>query len=180
MSSPTPAILIENPKGENESWEAWGEKLAEKYKTPAATPNLPVVPGFDKLRTYFTISPSCLIDSDLVSLAAETWSEYGTQWKEYYNSKVAGKPIQTSGPTLPPLPTTEATGEEWAAWGKAVGNAWTAYAAEKGVDLAKVLEGVKYPEEPTDGDWAAYAAQWGEYGKKVQERFQAALAAKSA
>jgi len=115
-----------------------------------------------------------------LSFTAETWSEYGTQWKEYYNTKVAGKPIQTSGPTLPPLPTTDATGEEWAAWGKAVGDTWTAYAAEKGVDLAKVLEGLKYPERPTNGDWAAYAGQWGEYGKQVQERFEAALAAKSA
>jgi len=163
MSSPAPAILVDNPKGQNESWEAWGERLAEKYKTPAATPGLPLVPGFDKL--------------------PETWSEYGIQWKEYYNSKIAGQPIQTSGPTLPPLPTTEATGEEWAAWGKAVGDAWTAYAASKGVDLAKVLEGLEFPEEPTEDngkDWAAYAAQWGEYGNQVQERFKAALAAKSA
>ena len=66
MSSPTPAILIDNPKGENESWEAWGEKLAEKYKTPAATPGLPLVPGFDELRTYFTISSSYLFDPNLV------------------------------------------------------------------------------------------------------------------
>jgi len=113
------------------------------------------------------------------SLTAQTWTEYGTQWKEYYNAKVAGQPIQTSGPTLPPLPTTEATGEEWAAWGKAVGDAWTAYATSKGIDLAKVLEGLKYPEEPTDDNWPAYAAQWGQYGKQVQERFTAALAAKS-
>lgn len=63
MSSETPAILIENPKGENESWEEWGEKLAEKYKTPAATPNLPLVPGQDKLRTSSKISPSSLINS---------------------------------------------------------------------------------------------------------------------
>ena len=114
------------------------------------------------------------------SLTAETWSEYGTQWKEYYNSKVAGKPIQTSGPTLPPFPTTEATGDEWTAWGKAVGDVWTAYAVSKGIDLAKFLEGLKYPEEPTNGDWAAYAAQWGEYGKQIQERFKAASAANSA
>lgn len=114
------------------------------------------------------------------SLTAETWDEYGNQWKEYYNDKVAGKPIPTKGPTLPPLPTTEATGEEWAAWGKAVGAAWTAYAADLGVDLVKITEDLKYPEEPTDGDWSAYAGQWGAYGKQVGERFQAALAAKSA
>lgn len=64
MSSPTPSILVDNPKAENESWETWGERLAEKYKTPAATPGLPLVPGFDKLRTYPTISSSCLIDSN--------------------------------------------------------------------------------------------------------------------
>ena len=64
MSSETPAILIENPKGENESWEEWGEKLAEKYKTPAATPNLPLVPGQDKLRTSFQIVSFSLINSD--------------------------------------------------------------------------------------------------------------------
>jgi len=55
MSSGTSAILLENPKAESESWETWGERLAEKYKTPAATPNLPLVPGFDKLRTSFLI-----------------------------------------------------------------------------------------------------------------------------
>ena len=63
MSSQS-SILIENPKAENESWEEWGEKLALKYKTPANTPNLPLVPGQDKLRTSsVTLSPS-LIDSD--------------------------------------------------------------------------------------------------------------------
>ena len=64
MSSPTPAILIENPKGENQSWEDWGEKLAEKYKTPAATPNLPLVPGQDKLRKSSTLLLSSLVNSD--------------------------------------------------------------------------------------------------------------------
>jgi len=161
MSSETSPILIENPKLENESWETWGERLAEKYKTPAATPNLPLVPGSDKL--------------------PETWSEYGTQWKNYYNTQVAGKPIPTeNGPTLPDLPTTEATGDEWAAWGKGVGEAWSAYLASKGIDMAKVLEGLKGPEEPTDGNWEGYAAQWGEYGAKAEARFKAALAAKSA
>jgi len=161
MSSETPAILIENPKGENESWETWGEKLAEKYKTPAATPNLPLVPGYETL--------------------PETWSEYGTQWKDYYNSKVAGRPITTAnGPTLPPLPTTDATGEEWATWGKAVGAAWTTFAAEKGVDMVEITKDLKYPEEPTDGNWAAYAGKWDTYGNQVEARFKAALAAKSA
>jgi hypothetical protein len=61
-STKTPAILVENPKGENESWQQWGEKLAEKYKTPAATPNLPPVPGHDKLRTSFPILSSPLIN----------------------------------------------------------------------------------------------------------------------
>ena len=64
MSSPTPSILVDNPKAENESWETWGERLAEKYKTPSATPGLPLVPGSDKLRTYLTISSSYLIDSN--------------------------------------------------------------------------------------------------------------------
>jgi len=157
----TPPILVENPKGENESWEAWGERLAEKYKTPSATPNLPLAPGFDTL--------------------PETWLEYGTQWKNYYNTEVAGKPLPTDGgPTLPPLPTTDATGADWAAWGKAVGEAWTAFAAEKGVDLAKACEGLKPPSEPTDGNWAAYPGEWSAYGKEVEARFKAALAAKSA
>ena len=113
------------------------------------------------------------------SSAAETWEEYGTQWKNHYNTNIAGKPIPTSGPTLPALPTTDATGEDWAAWGKAVAEAWSEYANEKGVDLAKALEGLKRPEF-IDGDWAAYSQQWEVYGKQVAERFQAALAAKSA
>jgi len=114
-------------------------------------------------------------------LTAETWSEYGTQWKDYYNTKVAGKPIDSpNGPTLPPLPTTEATGAEWGAWGKAVGEAWVTFAASKGVDLAKVTEGLKYPVEPTDGNWAAYAGQWSAYGDQVAARFKAALDAKNA
>ena len=117
----------------------------------------------------------------LIFLTAETWSEYGTQWKDYYNTKVAGKPIHSeSGPTLPPLPTTEATGAEWGAWGKAVAEVWVAYAAEKGVDLTKVTEGLEHPKEPTDGNWAAYAGQWGAYGDQVAARFKAALAAKNA
>ena len=115
------------------------------------------------------------------SLTAETWGEYGTQWKEYYNTKVAGKPIPSAnGPTIPPLPTTEAAGEEWGTWGKAVAKAWSDFAAEKGVDLAKVTEGLKHPEEPTDDNWAAYAGQWGAYGDQVAARFKAALAVKSA
>lgn len=95
---------------------------------------------------------------------------------------MAGKPIPSTsgGPTLPPLPTTEATGAEWGAWGKAVAEAWTSFAAEKGVDLAKVTEGLEYPKEPTDGNWAAYAGQWGAYGDQVATRFKAALAAKNA
>ncbi|KAF9788060.1 hypothetical protein BJ322DRAFT_1181106 [Thelephora terrestris] len=153
-----PELLKENPKGENESWESWGERLAQKYPTPAATPNLPLVPGHDKL--------------------PETWEEYGTQWKVHYNTHIAGKPIPTSGPTLPPLPTTDATGEDWATWGSAVSEAWNEYAKEKGVDLPKVLEGLKKPEL-INGDWASYSAEWDEYGKQVGEKFQAALAAKS-
>jgi len=161
-SGATPAILIDNPKLEGESWEAWGERLAEKYKTPSATPNLPNVPSYGKL--------------------PETWIEYGTQWKDYYNTKVAGQPLPNpNGPTLPPLPTTEATGEQWAAWGQAVGEAWNAYATEKGVDLSKVVEGLKAPEPPSGGsDWSYYATEWEAYGNQVQERFNAALAAKSA
>lgn len=113
------------------------------------------------------------------SLTAETWEEYGNQWKVHYNTQIAGKPIPTSGPTLPPLPTTDATGEDWAAWGKAVSEAWNTYAAERGIDLPKVLEGLKQPEL-VNGDWASYSQQWDAYGNKVGERFQAALAAKSA
>ena len=129
-------------------------------------------------RSYHPLLPILTIRS---FLAAETWNEYGTQWKDYYNTKVAGKPISSeSGPTLPPLPTTEATGEEWGTWGKAVGEAWTKFAASKGVDLVKVTEGLKYPEEPTDGNWAAYAGQWGAYGDQVGARFKAALAAQTA
>jgi hypothetical protein len=112
------------------------------------------------------------------SLTAETWEEYGTQWKVHYNTHIAGKPIPTSGPTLPPLPTTDATGEDWATWGSAVSEAWNEYAKEKGVDLPKVLEGLKKPEL-INGDWASYSAEWDEYGKQVGEKFQAALAAKS-
>ena len=181
-STESPAILLENPKGENESWEAWGERLAEKYKTPAATPKLPLVPGHDKLRTSFQISP-VLILPILIGffLAAESWNEYGTQWKDYYNTKVAGKPLASAnGPTLPALPTTEATGADWAAWGKAVGEAWTDYAASKGIDLAEVVKGLKLPQEPANEDWAAYAAEWNTYGDQVAARFKAALAAKSA
>lgn len=115
-------------------------------------------------------------------LIAESWSEYGTQWKDYYNTKVAGKPIPSSsgGPTLPPLPTTEADGAEWGAWGKAVAAAWTSYATENGIDLSKVTEGLEYPKEPTDGNWAAYAGKWSVYGDQVAARFKAALAAKNA
>ena len=47
---PTPAILLDNPRGDNQSWEDWGLQLAEKYKTPADTPNLPIVPGQTTLR----------------------------------------------------------------------------------------------------------------------------------
>ena len=129
-------------------------------------------------RSYRPLLPILTIRS---FLAAETWEEYGTQWKEYYNTQIAGKPIPSeNGPTLPPLPTTEATGEEWGAWGKAVAEAWTAFAASKGVDLAKVTEGLKYPEEPTDGNWAAYAGQWSAYGDQVAARFKAALDTKAA
>jgi len=46
--------------------------------------------------------------------------------------------------------------------------------------LAKVVEGLTAPAPPADGNWASYAAEWDAYGNKVQERFNAALAAKSA
>lgn len=46
--------------------------------------------------------------------------------------------------------------------------------------MAKVVEGLKAPAPPTDGNWATYAADMETYGNKVQERFNAALAAKSA
>jgi len=46
--------------------------------------------------------------------------------------------------------------------------------------LAKVTEGLKRPEPPTDGNWAAYPGQWSEYGGQVAARFKAALAAKAA
>ena len=149
-------------------------------------PPLPPTSLLSPVRTSFVRPPQsyCPLSSILTtrfSLAADTWSEYGTQWKDYYNTKVAGKPIPSAdGPTLPPLPTTDATGAEWGAWGKAVADAWTAYAAGKGVDLAKVTEGLVYPEEPTDGNWAAYAGKWGAYGDQVAARFKAALAAKTA
>lgn len=184
MSSESSALLRENPRGETESWEAWGERLAQKYPSPAVTPNLPLVPGHDSLRASHR-SRRCLILPVLTqfSFTAETWIEYGAHWKEHYDSKIAGRPIQTSGPTLPPLPNSDATGSEWAAWGNAVGQAWTDYAKSKGIDLIKILEGLKTPEEPAEDDsdgWTAYAAQWGQYGKQVQERFTAALAAKAA
>ena len=178
MSAENSALLQENPKGENESWEAWGERLSQKYPTPAATPNLPLVPGYDKLRKFFPASLSYSRTSITIQ-TAETWAEYGTNWKDYYNTQIAGEPIPTSGPTLPPLPTTDATGEGWAAWGKAVSDAWNAYAAERGVDLPKVLEGLKSPTL-IGGDWIAYTRQWEVYGNQVGERFRAVLAAKSA
>jgi len=46
----TQSILLDNPKGDNQSWEDWGVQLAEKYKTPADTPGLPLVPGTTSLR----------------------------------------------------------------------------------------------------------------------------------
>ena len=113
------------------------------------------------------------------SLTAETWEEYGTQWKDHYNNNIAGKPIPTKiGPVLPALPTTNATGAEWAAWGEAVGKAWSGYFVERGINLAETVKGLEYPKEPTDNNWAAYAAQWSAYGDKVGERLKAALAAK--
>ena len=145
-------------------------------------PLLPPTSLLSPVRTSFVSPPRsyCPLLSTLTIrsfLAAETWSEYGNQWREYYNTKVAGKPIPTNnGPTLPPLPTTEATGEEWGAWGKAVADAWTAFAASKRVDLAKVTEGLKYPEEPADDNWGDYAGQWGAYGDQVAARFKAELA----
>jgi len=48
------AILLDNPRDENQSWEDWGLQLAEKYKTPALTPGLPVVPGQTTFRTYLS------------------------------------------------------------------------------------------------------------------------------
>jgi len=46
----TQSILLDNPKGDNQSWEDWGTELAEKYKTPADTPGLPLVPGTTSFR----------------------------------------------------------------------------------------------------------------------------------
>ena len=46
----TQSILLDNPKGDNQSWEDWGNQLAEKYKTPADTPGLPLVPGTTSIR----------------------------------------------------------------------------------------------------------------------------------
>jgi len=48
----TQSILLKNPKGDNQSWEDWGTQLAEKYKTPADTPGLPLVPGTTSFRKY--------------------------------------------------------------------------------------------------------------------------------
>ena len=64
MSSEKSAFLTANPKGENESWEEWGDNLAKKYKTPSDAPNLPFAPGYEKLRASFPILSSSLIDSD--------------------------------------------------------------------------------------------------------------------
>jgi len=46
--------------------------------------------------------------------------------------------------------------------------------------LAEITKDLKYPEEPTDGDWSTYPGKWHEYGSQVEARFKAALAAKSA
>jgi len=53
MSSDNSTLLKAHPKAEGESWETWGERLAQKYPTPAVTPDLPLVPGYDNLRAYF-------------------------------------------------------------------------------------------------------------------------------
>ena len=50
----TQSILLENPKGDNQSWEDWGTQLAEKYKTPADTPGLPLVPGTTSFRKFLS------------------------------------------------------------------------------------------------------------------------------
>lgn len=183
MTYGNPLFLRENPKGENESWEVWGERLAKKYPSPSVTPHLPPVPGYDQLRTSVfkphRNPPTAPPLTSQLSLTADTWSEYGDQWRDHYNTHIAGKPIPTSGPTLPPLPAIGATSRDWAIWGESVSEVWNAYAAERGVDLPKALEGLKYPEL-VDNDWIAYSQQWEEYGNQVGERFKAALDAKSA
>ena len=180
MSASNFALLRENPKGDGESWEEWGTRLAKKYPTPAATPNLPFVPGYDKFRKFFSIPSSHNMISNIpIPPPADTWDEYGTQWKGHYNTMIAGKPVPTPGPTLPPLPAKDATSQDWAAWGKAVANAWNEYAKEKGVDLTKVVEGLKRPEL-TNNDWASFAQEWEVYGTQVADKFQAALVVNSA
>jgi len=146
------SILLDNPRGENQSWEDWGLQLAEKYKTPALTPGLPCVPG-------------------QISLP-ETWSEYGDQWKEYYDSlseaPVIPAPKSTGGvplPTLPALPAPGSSGDAWAAWGTSVGQAY----AEYGKIVGKKYD-LEPPQTPTDGNWTAYGNQWAEYGRKLAER----------
>ena len=157
-----------------------GRQARPKIPNPECYPQPTSCPWLRKASYVLQISSAYVIDSDIrFSLTADTWSEYGNQWKDYYNTKIAGKPIPTSGPTLPPLPNTDAAGEDWATWGKAVAKAWDDYATERGVDLPEVLKGLPLPELK-DGDWAAYSKQWSDYSKQIGERFQVALAAKSA
>lgn len=147
----TPAILLDNPRGENQSWEDWGMQLAEKYKTPASTPNLPLVPG--------------------QAFLPATWSEYGDQWKVYYDS-LSETPIippaqSVDGippPTLPTLPPPGSSGDAWSAWGTSIGQAYAQYGKVVGEK-----HGLVPPQTPTDGNWTVYGNQWAEYGRKLAE-----------
>jgi len=60
------SILLENPKGDNQSWEDWGTQLAEKYKTPADTPGLPIAPGQAALRKCLSIPVTRHFRSELL------------------------------------------------------------------------------------------------------------------
>ena len=106
-------------------------------------------------------------------LTATTWSEYGDQWKEYYDGLTEAPaipaPEQTDGvplPTLPPYPAPGSAGDAWAAWGESIGQAYADYGKAVGEKYAPDLVA---PQTPTDGNWSEYGNQWAEYGRKLAE-----------
>jgi len=105
---------------------------------------------------------------------AATWSEYGDQWKDWYDGLSAAPAIQTPKSTgddpvltLPPYPVPGSSGDAWAAWGSSIGQAY----AEYGKAIGKKYDAeLVAPQTPTDGNWTQYGNQWAEYGRKLAEK----------